>query len=252
MRICTNSLLVALVALTACSTPEFAIQAGYAQLSLDGDVGYLDGSTTVATEQTLDSAFGLGDDQGSPYGRLELDTGVLHWSVSGFAFEDEGVGTLTADFGANLTAGVDVHSSFDLTNAKAAMAFDIDMGPVSIAPGLAVDYIDLNMVAEDSPGVYHEEVDLQAPIPMLFLRAELDFDWVALVAEGGYVAVDVEDVDAKMLDLEAQLVVRPWSALELFAGYRSIAIEAEGLIDDDSVDIDLTLSGFVLGCGLRF
>ncbi|MBM4061160.1 MAG: hypothetical protein FJ265_08705 [Planctomycetes bacterium] len=232
-------------------------QLGYAQLALDGDVGYstpaANGEATdLAIRQDIQSAFGLGEDQGTPYGRLQLDTGVLVWSVSGFMFEEEGRGTLAANFGENLTAGTEVYTDFALNNAKAALAFEIGLGPVSISPGIAANFIDLSMAAEDSIGIVREEVELAAPIPLGFLRAELDLGIVALVAEAGYMSVDVEDVEASMLDLEALLAVRPLDWLDLFVGYRSIAIEAEGLIDEDEVDLDLTLSGFVIGGGVRF
>ena len=55
-----------------------------------------------------------------------------------------------------------------------------------------------------------------------------------------------------MLDVEAQLVYRPWSALELFAGYRLMHLELDGVIDNDTVDSDLTISGLIFGGGLKF
>ena len=241
-----------LATLPACFQFEVQAQAGYAELSLDGDVGYLNGSTGTATQQTVDSAFGLGDDQGSPFARVELDTGVPVISVSAFIFEDEGNGQLNADFG-DLVAGLPVSTEFELTNIKGAYAFEIPLGPVSISPGIAVDYFDLTINARDRiGGGASQDLEIAGPLPLAFLRAEVDLDVVRLVAEGGYMEADIDDVDGSLLDIEAMLLINPVSALELFVGYRHLEIEVDGIVDDDTVDTDITVSGLVLGGGLRF
>lgn len=252
MRFLTSVLLAPLL-LTSCYQLEFAAQAGYSQLALDGDVGYVDGRSSAAIQQDIDSGFGLGDDQGSPYVRAAVDFGVPTWSVSGFLFSDEGRGTLNADFGNNLTAGTAVDSKFDLGMAKAALAFDIPFGPVTISPGLAVDFVDLNMEVKDTIGIATETVELVAPLPMLFARGKIELgSWVNLVAEGGYVKVDVEDISAELLDLEALVELNAVGPFNLFAGYRKVQLDGDGEIDGDNFDLSIGLSGFLIGGGFRF
>ncbi len=241
-----------LLALPSCYTFEVEAQAGYAQLALDGDFGYVGGTNNTNIQQDIEPALGLGDDQGTPFGRLELDFGTATLSASGFMFEDEGQGTLTANFGDNLTAGTSVFSTFELTNIKVAWAFDIELGPVTLAPGIAADFFDLSMTVRDSIGIATEEAELAAPIPMLFLRGGVDVGPVRGVGEVGYVAVDIEDVEASLLDVEARLEVAPTPWFDVFVGYRLINMEVEGLIDDDTYDIDIGLSGFMVGGGFRF
>lgn len=237
-----------------CQIPTMTAQVGYARLAVDGDIGYVSGSTSGSISQDVESAFGLGDSQGSPYGRAVLDTGVQVFSVSAFALSDEGTGVLEANFGDSglLLANTPVRSELDLFNVKGAYAFEIPIGPVSISPGIALDYFDLDLEVSDLIGITTERVELNAPLPLAFLRAEATLGPVSAVAEVGYIEVDVEDVDAKFLDIEAMLVVQPAPLLQLFVGYRSVNLEAQGLIDGDAFDTDLRIGGFLIGGGLRF
>lgn len=240
-----------LLVLPSCYQFEVTAQAAYAQLSLDGDLGYQNGSTSANIQQDIESAFGLGDDQGAPYGRVMVDVGVPVLAVSGFQFDESGTGVLQANFG-DVPAGLGVNSEFEMINAKASLAFQIDLGPVAIAPGLAVDYFDLQVDVQDVFGAFQESVDLAGPVPMLFLRAEADLGFVAAVVEGGYMEIDVDDVTASLLDLEAMLELRPTTLIHVFAGYRLLNLVADGEIDGDTFDTDFTLSGFFVGGGLRF
>lgn len=247
----TPSLLAAvtLAALSSCSAPGFSVQAGYAQLSLDGDIGFA--TSGAAISQDIESAFGLGDSQGTPFGRAVLDLGTPVLSASGFMFEDEGTGQLQADFG-GIAASTQVRSDLQLTNVKGALAFQISLGPVAISPGIAVDYFDLDIDVSDTFGAITESVEVAGPVPMGFLRAEAEFWKIGLVAEAGYMQIDIDDVTASLLDIEALIEIRPTALLDLFAGYRHLGLQVDGLIDGDAFDTDIMLSGFVVGGGVRF
>jgi hypothetical protein len=252
MRLTSLLSLALLSVLPACWQFQVSAQAGYAQLSLDGDIGYLEGATSTAVAQDIESGLGLGEDQGTPYGRLAFNMGVPELSVSGFLFEDDGIGTLAQDFG-EISANVDVATDLTMANAKAAYAFRIPLGPVTLAPGLALNYFDMDLdVQTVIPGAASVNVQAGAPLPMLFLRGEVDLKYVGLIAEVGYVSADVEDVEAEFLDIEALVEVRPLPWLNVFGGYRSIALDVEGELDDDSFVADLELSGFLFGGGVRF
>jgi hypothetical protein len=237
-------------AFPACAPLHVAAQAGYAQMSLDGDIGYTSGSGVVV-DQDVQSAFGLGDDQGTPYGRAEFDFGVPRLVASGFLFDDEGSGTLQADFG-DIPGGVPVNSDFELSNLSGALAFDIGIGPVTISPGIAVDYFDLRMEVTDAFSIQRETVELSGPVPMGFLRGQVEFWKFAAIVEGGYVTAELDDVDATLVDLEAMLEFRPTDLFNLFVGYRELAIDGDGNVDGDDFDVDITLGGFFFGGGVRF
>lgn len=244
----------ALSLLPSCFSLGAQAQAGYGQMAVSGDLGYVSGSTSANVRQDVESAFGLGDDQGAPYVRAMVDFGVPQLSVSAFQFSDSGDGTLTTNFGDSptLISGAPVHSELDMMNVKAAYAFEIGLGPVSISPGLGVDYFDLDVKVRDLIGIASEQVELQAPIPIGFVRATLDLGPLDLLAEVGYSAVDVDDVSGSFLDLDAMLSYEVVGMMDLWAGYRSMNIQVDGLVDGDTVDTDLTISGFFVGGGLRF
>ena len=113
-------------------------------MAVSGDIGLSSGigGLPASAHQDVDSAFGLGDSQGSPYGRAQLDLGVPVLTVSAFRFEEQGTGELSGSFG-GIPASTSIESELSFTNIKASATFDIDLGPVKVAPGLAVDVFDL-------------------------------------------------------------------------------------------------------------
>lgn len=243
----------ALVLLPACAHVAASADVGYGLLALDGRFGYAAGSTSGS--QDVRSAFGLGDDQGVPYARGQLELGGSQFSLSGFAFEDSGTGTLEANFGSSpvLIAGTQVRSEFELWTLKGAYAFEIPILPgISVAPGLAVDYVDLHVRVQDVIGIATDEVDLSAPIPLLFVRAKGVFGPVCAVAEVGYMKADVDEVELSLLDVDAMLRVNPLPLVHFFLGYRWFAIDGSGSVDGDAFDTDLTLGGFLVGGGVDF
>ena len=255
MRTLALAAAAALVAtLPSCFSFGVSAHAGYAQLAVDGDLGYVSGSTPASISQDVESAFGLGDDQGRPYARAEVDLGVPVVAVSAFTFEESGTGVLEANFGdsGTLVAGTPVRSDFEMFNAKASLAFEIDLGPVSLAPGVCANYFDLDVRVRDLIGIADERVELQAPVPMAFVRGEVDLAIVSGIVEVGYMAIDIDDVETKFLDLELLAMVHPTAMLDLFVGYRMLDLDAEGEIDGDSFDADLQIGGFLVGGGLRF
>ena len=254
MRLQLSAVLAAVCFTPACYEFKVHAQAGYAQLAVDGDLGYVNGSTTASIRQDVQSAFGLGDDQGSPYARVSVDTGVPVISVSGFTFDESGEGVLQANFGDSplLVAGTPVRSELEMTNIKGSYLFQIDLGPVAISPGIAVDYFDLDVQVRDAIGIANERVELQAPVPLAMLRGEVDLGIVSAMAEVGYMRVDVDEVSGSLLDIEAMLMVHPTALIDLFVGYRSLMLTADGEIDGDTFDTDLQVGGLILGGGLRF
>ncbi len=243
------------VALTVgCTQFEVTAQAGYTEMAVGGNMalaGTAGGSTTTL-DQSVESALGLGEGQGSPYGRISLDMGVPVLTVSGFMFEEEGQGRLQANFG-NIVGGTDVFTELAFDNLKISYALDFGVGPVTISPGLACNLFNLDIHVQDVAGFATEDLEVLAPVPMAFLRVGVDLDVVAFVAEGGFITIpEVQDVEGTFWDAEARIEVRPTDLLHLFAGYRFMKIDAEGIADDQAFDVTLDISGWMVGGGLRF
>lgn len=253
-RILLAALLAGSMSLPSCYQFQVTAQGGYTQMAIGGDMALAPtgGNIGATVTQDFESALGLGDDRGSPWARLQIDTGVPVLTASGFTFSEDGQGHLNASFG-GISGGTDVFSELDFTNAKISYAFQIEIGPVSVSPGLAVDLFDLQMHVQDVAGFASEDVDVMAPVPMGFLRLEADLGLVGLWLEGGYIETPtIEEAKGTFWDVEAMLEVRATSALHLFAGYRVLNLEGEGEVDDQAFDAQIDISGWVIGGGVRF
>lgn len=156
MRSVSLVLMTALVT-SGCSLPGLSGDVGYAMLSLSGDVGLSNAGGGVFAEQSVDD-FGLGEEQGTPYARVELDMGMPVLSAKGFVFEEETTGELTVPFG-SIGGGATVDSKLSLTNIQGALAFEFALGPISLAPGIAVEYLDFDMTVSDAAGIASESVN---------------------------------------------------------------------------------------------
>lgn len=104
----------------------------------------------------------------------------------------------------------------------------------------------------DTIGIATEDVQLNGPLPLAFVRGEVDLGVVSAIAEVGYMEAKIDQVSGSLLDVEAMLQYHPTPLLSVFAGYRGLNLQLDGQIDGDTIDADLTISGFILGGGVRF
>ncbi len=241
---------LALVSLTACNGLGIKVDGGYAQMEFSGDMK-LAPSTTIPglTLDPVDVQDNLGLDAkvGSPYGRVEMGFVLGSITASGFTHDQDGSGTLNARFG-DLTASTPVTTSIELRNAKAALHFDLlNLGVFRISPGIGLDVFDINL--EVSSLTLTEQVDVIAPVPMLFIQGEVDLGAVEAVVDVGALKADVGDASGMFLDVEALLRYSPTPKIHLFAGARLIRIDANGTADGQDFDLNLTLKGFMGGVG---
>jgi hypothetical protein len=237
----------------SCSVSATA-QAGYTSMAFGGNIGLAptSGSSGVAVSQSVDSALGLGQQSGSPYGRVQVELGVPVITLSAFKFHDEGTGHLQGQFG-NISGGTDVVSNLDFTNLKGSFAFAVDLGLFKLAPGLAVDLFDIDMRVHDVAGFAEEDFKVLAPVPMAFLRGETDLFSTTLVGEVGYMTIPkINDIKGTFWDAEAMLEVHPMPLFHLFAGYRYISISGQGTVDNQDFNTDLNIRGWQIGGGVRF
>lgn len=243
-----------LLTAAGCAPLRVTAQAGYTQTAVSGEMALESGgsSSPALASQDIESAFGLGDKQGSPWLRAEADFGVTVLTGSGFWLRETGTGVLDESFGGLPTATA-VASDLDLGVGKFSCAFDIELGPVTLAPGLAVDVFDLEFsVTEISLG-NREEIDEILAVPMLFLRAEASLDVLGFVAEVGYLdSPEIEGNEGKFLDVEAMIECAVLEHGNVVAGYRILDLDANGDANEDSFAIDLQIRGWFVGGGIRF
>ena len=246
-----SALLMAILTCAACSLPGASAHVGYTMMAMEGDVGLSAMAGTGATEQGIDG-MGFGSEQGSPYARVQLDLGTPVLTATGFTFQEEASGSLSAPYG-SLPAGTAVRSKVSFTNVKGSLAFEFPLGPLSVSPGLAVELFDLDVVVRDEVGIAEETIDWVVPVPMGFLRAQADLWFLTAVAELGYITIpEIQDVEGTFWDADLYVAYRPTPLVEIFAGYRQIRLDGDGEADDRDFAIDLDVAGWMVGGGVSF
>ena len=241
-------------ALAACGSLEARAYAGAAATEMRGGLGLSATEAGISEPLRLDveDDFGLGDSSSSIYARAELGFGVPRLTASFMKHDASGTSTLTRTFG-DILAGTQVDSEMDFLSAKAALTFDVlDFGFVRLSPGLAVAVTEFDASVRSRSFPVAESVDAFAPVPMPFVQAEVDVGPLAATVDVGYIRADIEEIDGGYLDVEALLRVQPLSHVELFAGYRLIDFEADGVVDDERFLADLRMQGVLFGVGLTF
>jgi hypothetical protein len=245
---------ILLLTAAGCAPLRITAQAGYTQTAVSGRMGLESGSSgsPPQTSQDIESAFGLGDQQGSPWVRVQADFGVPVLTASGFWLKETGTGVLDENFG-GLPTATPVVSDLDLGCGKFSCTFDIELGAVKLSPGIAVDVFDLDFkVTEISLG-NSEEIDEILAVPMAFLRGEVTLDVLGFVAEVGYLdSPEIEGNKGKFLDAEAMIECAVLNQVSLVAGYRLLDLDANGKAGEDAFAIDLQIRGWFLGGGIRF
>lgn len=237
---------------TSCAVPGLQVGAGLLRPAVTGFAGLAPAGSTGDIAQDVESAFGLGAEQDSPYVRAEVELGPVLLAASGFTFDEQGSGTLERPFG-NLGAGTLVDTELRFTNARVCGAFPFALGPLSIGPGLAVDAFDLEMEVRSSFGAVAEQIEVTAPVPMPFVRAEAGLGIVAAVGELGYITVpEIDGIEGTFWDAELALELRPSAFTSVFFGYRHIDIDGEGTVDGRDFEVDLQAAGWMVGGRFRF
>ena len=248
------SVLCSTLFVAGCSAPSASAQLAYMSAEVSGDISLDSGGGS--SEQGLGSAFGLGDAQGAPYLRGQVEAGGPVFTGSLLWMSDNGSGQLDGGFGQinqvpNQIA--DVSSKLDLGLGKFSAAYELELGPVSVAPGLLVDVFALDFTALEPITGTAESIDELLVVPMPFLRAEVELGPFAAVGELGYMEIDgIGDTEGTFLDAEAMLHYYPVPFANVFVGYRQVELDGSGSSGGDEFATDFSLTGWMVGGGIRF
>lgn len=250
-------LVAALVAtlFASCSSTDGAdLRLAYLQTAIHGDValgpstgGSADGSNDVRGDLSL------GDDNHTVLLAGVVPTPAGRFGASMFWFDQSGTGTLGADFG-DIPSGTLAQTETEFWNIKTYWVYDlIRTENVRLAPGVAVDFVDLEMSAQSTAAARtYEKVEMFAPIPLLFLDGDARFGRFVVAAQGGGMAIDLEDGDGLYWDFEGRIGFVPREDLELFAGYRFLSMDIDGVADSRTGELDLQVHGWFVGGAYRF
>ncbi len=242
-----------LLALSSCSGLGIKIDGGFAQMEMDGSVAVSPSNTAVnldTIQVDIQDNLGLDEASGTPYGRVELSAAVASFTFSGFTMDQSGSGTIPVTFG-DLSVNANVSSELEMQALKAAVHFDlINVGILRLSPGIGVDLFDIKWAVTDTSSLVEEDIEVLAPIPMVFVQAEVDLGSLDFVLDVGAIDIDVGDAEGTFIDVEAVLRYSVMKNFEIFGGYRWISLDAEGKDDTQSFAADLTIQGWMLGGGI--
>jgi len=226
---------------------------GYAHMEVGGELALsAAGANPSAINQGIDSAFGLGERQGSPYYRAQVDLGAPVVTASAFWLRESGGGQLANSFG-GLISGTAVNSRLDLTVAKITASYDFDLGLVKLSPGVQFDVFALDFDVREPAFNASEDIDDIVFVPMPSLRTEASLLGATAALDLGYIEMsNGQGNDGQFFDIEAMLEWQPAPLAHLFVGYRYISIDGEGDTDTSDFATDLQIQGWIIGGGLRF
>jgi hypothetical protein len=221
--------------------------------ALDGAVASGDVS---ALQTDLQDNFNLGESS-TPYLRADLEM-PSGWNleVSGFRYDDSSNSTLAQRFG-DIPVGTAVDAKLRVTNVKIALLKDIiDTDVAELSAGLALNYFDVDMdvtslTAQIAPDTTFEQTNFEAPVPMLYVRGAVDIALVRGELSAGWLSADLGDAKGHFFDVDAMVSVS-LTAVDLFAGYRFISLDAEGQLDGQDFETHTRLAGWYLGGGVTF
>jgi len=256
-RAIRHSAVLPFLALPGCVTAGvgFEISASAFLPQLRGDAALEDSGGGSNQDVGLRTDLDLDDVDVVPEVRIAANALGLNLAANAFRTEQSGTGTLGADFG-DLSVGTDVDSRLDLTAIHGALTLDIvNVSFLRLAPGIGVDYFDLELDVDEIGGALDSErIQLDGPVPLVVVQAEAfpPFLPLELLVEAGGIGGEFGDFEGLLLDVEALLRWEVVDSVEIFAGYRYLSFEAEGTSSGNDFDADVLLNGVLVGAGIRF
>jgi hypothetical protein len=240
-----------LAVLASCKGQQYDVDVGamFAQVSGDISLQNSSGTLTGNYQNDLDTNFGVGDTEASPYLRVQTDYGRHRFRADGFAIDAEGSGTLSNPFG-DLPAGSPVTTSMDLWSVGANWSFElVRQERFRLGIGLALDYFAMDLTARTTLG--RESLDTSVLVPMPCAEVEGYFGPVTLGANAGLMSADLGDGNGRYIDAETYVKVRPHSRFDLLLGYRYVLLDGYGRASGRDFDAEIDMQAIFIGGGIR-
>lgn len=254
--------------LAGCSTPHIDLTPRVGNLSLTGDFSVVTESggpppVTITGSNSLE-ALGLDEDGTEFLPRADVDVGPMLLTIDHLDFSTTGQGTIDQDIvfdGITFNATETVTSAIDLQITRGVLTWDIvPTDAVDVGLGFGVGYVALDASIEDASN-NRAQTDESTPYPFLAGRVGTSFGDLEAEALVTWVGVDVDDVDASLLDLDVTARYNLLGVLDehlsgwIVLGYRWVDLELDYSEDEggdtENYDLNIELAGPYLGLTLR-
>ncbi|MBU1092699.1 hypothetical protein KJ836_03475 [Patescibacteria group bacterium] len=195
----------------------------------------------IGTEIDIIDDLGFDNSESVPAFKASIDLPLFpEILVSYFAIDSDAQKTLTKDVvykGTTYSSTILVNSSYDITHYEALLGFPlINADTVKIELLVGAKYFEVETSLTTSGVTQTDSVD--GPVPVVGVMAGINlpskFRFEG-IARG--LALEVDNVDAKLYDIEAAVHYDFNRFLRASAGYRYFLLDAEDSSTNDSVDI---------------
>jgi hypothetical protein len=248
---------------SACATAHLSILPRGGTFEPEGDIALSGtaGTAGVNASNSLD-ALGFVEDDSVPGIRADVCWGVSHWTFAWQQSEHGGTGTLEAEISDEdvvIAAGTQVDTVFDMGLGEFLLTFDvIPSDTVELGIGLGATVFDLDVsVTDPLTGDTVDPDRATLPVPLLALRAGVQFWRVDLQALLGGMDVSYEGDSASLYDLDAFARLNLFGEgsrahAALIVGYRRLDLDVDYDEDDDSesLEVDIAFDGPYVGLSL--
>ncbi|MBL8755572.1 MAG: hypothetical protein JNK15_19905 [Planctomycetes bacterium] len=246
-------LFVALPMIPACRGASYRAEVGPYFAQARGDVALQNAGGTLQlgqNQQDLERNLGLGDNEVSPYVRLQADKDKHRVRLHGFGVEEDGSGVLTSDYG-GIVAGASVQTNMDLYSIAASWSYQVWRGEnYRVGLGGQAGFYSLDVAARSAVG--REEVTTSVLVPMPFVEAEWMWRDFTVGANAALMSADLGDASGRYLDLEGYGRWQIGKDFDVFAGYRYFVLDGYGEASSREFDADVDVHGWFFGAGVKF
>ena len=198
----------------------------------------------IGTNIDIVEDLGLDDSESVPAFKATVDLPLFpEILLSYFTIDSNAQKTLTKNVvykGTTYSISNLVNSSYDITHYEALLGFPLinaDVAKIEVLIG--AKYFEVETSLTTSGITQTDSID--GPVPVVGLMGDINLPSkfrFAGIARG--LALEVDDVDAKLYDIEAAIHYDFNRFLRASAGYRYFMIDAEDNSTNDSVDIKFT------------
>lgn len=220
-----------------------SVSADYWMPSIDATIKSSE-LTTIGTQIDFVDDLGLDDSESIPAFKASIDLPLFpEILVSYFTIDSDAQKTLTRNVvykGVTYSVSDVVNSSYDLTHYEALLGFPIiNADTAKLALLIGAKYFEVETSLRTN--VVSQTDSIDGPVPVVGVMGDIklpsNFRFEG-IARG--LSLEVDNVDAKLYDIEAALHYDFNRFLRASAGYRYFMIDAEDNSTNDSVDIKFT------------